>query len=77
MKILELKNISKSFGAIHALENIDLDITQGEALGATAGEGCRGGRCGGGPGFVFVDFFALNLDCSCILSDVSRSCRRF
>tara|TARA_B100000886_G_scaffold327818_1_gene275649 strand:- start:986 stop:1726 length:741 start_codon:yes stop_codon:yes gene_type:complete len=39
MKILELKNISKSFGAIHALENVDLDITQGEALGLMGDNG--------------------------------------
>jgi ABC-type sugar transport system ATPase subunit len=32
MKILELKNISKSFGAIHALENVDLDITEEKRL---------------------------------------------
>ena len=39
MKILELKNISKSFGAIHALENVDLDISQGEALGLMGDNG--------------------------------------
>ena len=39
MKILELKNISKSFGAIHALENVDLDITPGEALGLMGDNG--------------------------------------
>ena len=39
MKILELKNISKSFGAIQALENVDLDITTGEALGLMGDNG--------------------------------------
>ena len=39
MKILELKNISKNFGAIHALENVDLDITPGEALGLMGDNG--------------------------------------
>ena len=39
MKILELKNISKNFGAVHALENVDLDITPGEALGLMGDNG--------------------------------------
>ena len=39
MKILELKKISKNFGAIHALENVDLDITPGEALGLMGDNG--------------------------------------
>ena len=33
MKSRALKKISKNFGAIHALENVDLDITPGDALG--------------------------------------------
>ena len=39
MTILELKIITKSLGAIDALENVDLDITQGEALGLMGDNG--------------------------------------
>ena len=39
MEILELKNISKNFGAIHALQGIDLAITPGEAVGLMGDNG--------------------------------------
>ena len=39
MEILELKNITKSFGAIHALQGIDLTITPGEAVGLMGDNG--------------------------------------
>ena len=33
MSILQLKNISKSFGAIKALDDVSLSLNQGEVLG--------------------------------------------
>ena len=39
MEILELKNISKNFGAIHALQGVDLAITPGEAVGLMGDNG--------------------------------------
>ena len=39
MKILELKNITKNFGAIHALQGVDLAISPGEAVGLMGDNG--------------------------------------
>lgn len=39
MSLLELKNITKSFGAIHALQGVDLSISAGEAVGLMGDNG--------------------------------------
>ncbi|MGQ7847037.1 ATP-binding cassette domain-containing protein [Granulosicoccus sp. 3-233] len=39
MSLLELKNITKSFGAIHALEGVSLTIEPGEAVGLMGDNG--------------------------------------
>lgn len=39
MSLLELTGISKSFGAIHALQGIDLSISEGEAVGLMGDNG--------------------------------------
>lgn len=39
MSLLELKNITKSFGAIHALNGVDLSISPGEAVGLMGDNG--------------------------------------
>lgn len=39
MSLLELKNITKSFGAIHALQGVDLTINPGEAVGLMGDNG--------------------------------------
>lgn len=39
MSLLELNGIAKSFGAIHALQGIDLDIQSGEAVGLMGDNG--------------------------------------
>ena len=39
MSLLELKNITKSFGAIHALQGVDLSISPGEAVGLMGDNG--------------------------------------
>lgn len=39
MKILELKAVTKSFGAIHALQGVDLTVTSGEAVGLMGDNG--------------------------------------
>ena len=39
MALLQLKSISKSFGAIHALTDIDLTLTEGEVLGLMGDNG--------------------------------------
>lgn len=39
MSLLELKNITKSFGAIHALQGVNLDIQPGEAVGLMGDNG--------------------------------------
>ncbi len=37
--ILDLQNISRSFGAVHALEHVDLTITRGEVVGLMGDNG--------------------------------------
>jgi len=39
MPVLELRNISKHFGAIHALDNVDFTIERGEAVGLMGDNG--------------------------------------
>ncbi len=39
MSLLELENITKSFGAIHALQGVDLSISPGEAVGLMGDNG--------------------------------------
>lgn len=39
MSLLELRNITKSFGAIHALQGVDLEIDAGEAVGLMGDNG--------------------------------------
>jgi simple sugar transport system ATP-binding protein len=39
MSLIELKNIAKSFGAIHALQGVDLSIEAGEAVGLMGDNG--------------------------------------
>ena len=39
MEILELNNISKSFGAIKALDNVTLSLRSGEVLGLMGDNG--------------------------------------
>mgnify|MGYP001828207421 CR=1 FL=1 len=39
MSLLELNNITKSFGAIHALQGVDLSISPGEAVGLMGDNG--------------------------------------
>lgn len=39
MSLIELKNIAKSFGAIHALQGVDLSIAAGEAVGLMGDNG--------------------------------------
>lgn len=39
MSLLELRSITKNFGAIHALQGVDLDVTQGEAVGLMGDNG--------------------------------------
>ncbi len=39
MSLLELKSITKSFGAIHALQGVDLSIAPGEAVGLMGDNG--------------------------------------
>lgn len=39
MSLLELKNITKSFGAIHALQGVNLRVNQGEAVGLMGDNG--------------------------------------
>ena len=39
MEILELNNISKSFGAIKALDNVSLSLRSGEVLGLMGDNG--------------------------------------
>ena len=39
MSLLELSNITKSFGAIHALQGVDLSIAPGEAVGLMGDNG--------------------------------------
>ena len=39
MTLLELRNITKSFGAIHALQGVDLDVDPGEAVGLMGDNG--------------------------------------
>jgi simple sugar transport system ATP-binding protein len=39
MSILQLKNISKSFGAIKALDDVSLSLNQGEVLGLMGDNG--------------------------------------
>ena len=39
MSLLELENITKSFGAIHALQGVDLSIAPGEAVGLMGDNG--------------------------------------
>lgn len=39
MSLLDLKNITKSFGAIHALQGVNLDIKAGEAVGLMGDNG--------------------------------------
>ena len=39
MSLLELRNITKSFGAIHALQGVDLTIEPGEAVGLMGDNG--------------------------------------
>ncbi len=39
MSLLELKDITKSFGAIHALQGVDLSISPGEAVGLMGDNG--------------------------------------
>jgi len=39
MSLLELKTITKSFGAIHALQGVDLSISPGESVGLMGDNG--------------------------------------
>ncbi|NRG18257.1 sugar ABC transporter ATP-binding protein [Rhizobiales bacterium] len=39
MSLLELKGVTKSFGAIHALQGIDMTISEGEAVGLMGDNG--------------------------------------
>lgn len=39
MSLLELENITKSFGAIHALQGVDLSVSSGEAVGLMGDNG--------------------------------------
>lgn len=39
MSVLELRGVSKSFGAIHALTGVDLQVARGEALGLMGDNG--------------------------------------
>lgn len=39
MALLELRNVSKFFGSVHALEGIDLDVEQGEVVGIVGPNG--------------------------------------
>ncbi len=39
MNLLELRGITKSFGAIHALQGVDLDVNPGEAVGLMGDNG--------------------------------------
>lgn len=39
MRLLELRNITKSFGAIHALTGVDLEVDPGEAVGLMGDNG--------------------------------------
>ncbi len=39
MSLLELRGITKNFGAIHALQGVDLDVAQGEAVGLMGDNG--------------------------------------
>ena len=39
MSFLTLKNITKSFGAINALQGVDLSISSGEAVGLMGDNG--------------------------------------
>lgn len=39
MSLLELNDISKSFGAIHALQGVDLEVSEGEAVGLMGDNG--------------------------------------
>lgn len=39
MSLLELRSITKNFGAIHALQGVDLDVAQGEAVGLMGDNG--------------------------------------
>ena len=37
MRLLQLTRISKSFGPVQALEDVDLEVAQGEVLGLNGG----------------------------------------
>ncbi len=39
-KIIELKNVDKSFGGVHAIDNLSFTIYQGEILGLIGPNGC-------------------------------------
>ncbi len=39
MSLLELRSITKNFGAIHALQGVDLDVARGEAVGLMGDNG--------------------------------------
>lgn len=39
MSLLELRSITKNFGAIHALQGVDLDVSPGEAVGLMGDNG--------------------------------------
>ena len=39
MSLLELNSITKSFGAIHALQGVDLTVSEGEAVGLMGDNG--------------------------------------
>ena len=40
MNVIEIKNLSKSFGSLKVLENIDLEVEQGEKIVILGGSGC-------------------------------------
>jgi polar amino acid transport system ATP-binding protein len=40
MNVIEVKNLSKSFGKLKVLENVDLEVKKGEKIVILGGSGC-------------------------------------